>query len=334
MTSISNLYAKFRYAQKTYESRLPILILVHGWGGDGTSFDGDDTLTRMANYGFFVASVGMRGRNLADGSRDASGREIHDIYDLLAYVRATYPTIVSQDIACLYGLSGGGGNVLAAACKFPDAWNVVVSQFGMSDYGRDGTNGWYNNASSPYPAEIAASIGDTPTNVPDRYYARDATVAIQNYSGGYLYLYHDKQDTLVPWVHSNRIKLALDAAGLSNYSANFSDAGDSPRWLHGYPKDVPDLKLAEPTWTATMLAQADWTVPESGTVTVIGYIVTKRFSIWLNSGVDSAATVVYDTAAGTYTVTPLTSNAVAVTITQGVLSASGNANGATLFTVA
>jgi hypothetical protein len=119
----------------------------------------------------------------------------------------------------------------------------------------------------------------------------------------------------------------MDAAGLTNYTKSVTTIGSSPRWLHGYPEDNADLIEAEATWIAKVKAQAAWTIAASGTVTVIGYIVTKRFTIWLRSngsttyGLDAVATVVYNTATDTYTVTPLT-GAIDVTITQGAKSGS------------
>jgi len=325
MTAITNLIARVCYSNTPNQ---PILLLGHGWNGDATSF-GDTTLKRLAAYGLFVVSVGLRGRNSATGANDCSAREIYDFYDALTTVRSRFARWVSPTKAAFFGLSAGGGNAFAIASKFPDTFNVITEYFGMSDYGRDATDGWYQNGAEGYPAAVATAIGDTPTNVPDKYYARDATVAITNFSGGFLYLYHDKQDTVVPWVHSNRIKTVLDNASMTNYAASFTDVGDPNRWTHGY-----DVVIPEATWCPKIIEQDVWTIPESGTITVIGYIVTKRFTIWLNSGLDATATVVYDTVAGTYTVTPLTSNSVvAVTITQGALSASGNTDGETLFTV-
>lgn len=322
MAAITNLYSKYVYPK--YSGQVPIVVMMHGWDGDATSIT-DATMERIADYGLFVISPGMRGRNSADGARDASALEIYDIYDVVEYVRSNYSAYASQTKAAIVGYSGGGGNALAAACKFPDYWNVAVSHFGMSDYGRDGTDGWYYNCSGgsggATAAAIASSVGDTPANLPNNYYARDATAAIANYSDGYLYLYHDDQDGSVPYVHSTRIKNTMDGAGLTNYSYNITTTTDDPRWTHGYPEDNADLLEAEPTWAAKILSQAAWTVPTSGTITVIGYIKTKRFEITIGGRDDHAATVVYDTTTDSYTVTPLTGEQT-VTITQGAKTGS------------
>jgi hypothetical protein len=322
MAAITDLF--MRIAAPTNLGKLPLVVLMHGWSQAAGNYPEVDYL-RIANLGLFVLVVGMRGRDSADGTIDASARELYDIYDAIQYVknRRPYLDYIDTDKVAIVGYSGGGGNALACACKFPDLFNVVVSHFGMSDLGRNNPNGWYyNNGAGVYTASIVTRVGDTPANVPNNYYARDTTVAIQNFSDGFLYLYHDQQDESVPYVHSARIKTALDNASLSNYSYNLSNVGDTVRWLHGYPSDNPEnLNTVESTWSAKIKSQAVWTIPASGTVTVIGYIVTKRFTIWLNTGLDAAATVVYNTATDTYTVTPLTTGDVTVVITQGVKTA-------------
>jgi pimeloyl-ACP methyl ester carboxylesterase len=306
------------------------MVFMHSWPAVGSMTE----CGIIVADGFAALEPDMRGRSGANGANDASGREIYDIYDALVAFRARYADYVDPDIAIIAGHSGGGANVLAACCKFPDTFAAAVDIYGIADYGRDPTNGWYQNTGA-YTSVIAAAVGDTPTNTPDAYYARDAVAAIHNYTGGKLVLLHDTGDTDVPYVNSTRIKAAMDAVGLTNYATSFTTVGDSPRWTHAsvYPIGA-NWAAAKAVFLPLIAGAAAWTIPASGTVTVIGYIKTKRFSIWLNYGLDAAATVVYDTVAGTYTVTPLTSNAVvAVTITQGAKSASGNTNGATLFTV-
>jgi pimeloyl-ACP methyl ester carboxylesterase len=326
MTAITNLYGKYYY--KTSQTDMPILLVMHGWT-QGVADIPESDLLRLAGYDLFVCALGMRGEDGADGASDASGREIYDIYDAIAYIRTNFAAQVSSDKVAVVGYSGGGGNALACACKFPDTFNCVISYFGPSDYGRDGTDGWYQNNGGGFAAGIASAVGGTPAAAPNNYYTRDTTAAIANYTSGFLYLYHDDQDTLVPSVHSDRIGTALDNASLTNYSKNISTTTDSIRWTHGYPAERPDLIIAEQTWIAKIKSEAAWTIAASGTVTVIGYIVTKRFTIWLNAngtaitGVDAAATVVYNTATDTYTVTPLVSG-IDVSVTQGAKTGSAS----------
>lgn len=312
---IDNLYMQCCHSSG---ENLPVLIVVHGWDGQGV-YD-YLSLRQLAQHGFFVVSVGMRGRNAALGTRDASGLEIHDIYDAVQYARAQYAGVASADRAVLVGFSGGGGNAFAAACKFPDTFQSIIAFYGMSDYGRHPTYGWYyNNSYAKYETDMEAAIGGSPVAVPDAYYARDATAAITNYAGK-LIVFHDQGDGVVPVVHSERIIAALDAASMTNYDANYSNAGSAVRWSHGLNIVSSAMQAAEAIYVPLAQNAPAWTIPASGTITVIGYIVTKRFSIWLNNGLDAVASVIYDTTTDTYTVTPLagTPN---VTIAQGTKSA-------------
>lgn len=331
---ITNLLSTYSYPEG--RTNLPIVCVMHGFGG--SAYSTSAILERMARYNAFVISPGMRGRNAASGSQDASGREIYDIRDAIEYVKTTYSGIVNPDQVCVVGYSGGGGNALAFACKFPDYAQYIVSFFGISDYGYDATYGWYPNSS----ATLEAWIGGTPAAVPNAYRARNAVEAIGNFTGGHLWLFHDSGDASVPIHHSTRITDTMDAAGLTNYTENYTGVGDNPRWTHGNPAvgDAGEPCIqSEPIWLQAVVDNdyPAWTVPTSGTLRVIGYCITKRFSIWLGTttlagaggGLDEVATVVYNTATNTYTVTPLT-GACDVYINQAGLT--GTASGITVET--
>lgn len=322
----------YRYCYLSASTDMPIAILMHGFNGDYTAIS-DAVLQNVASYGLFAVTVGMRGRSGRSGSQDASGREIHDIYDALTAIRTAHASRVNALDAAIVGYSGGGGNVLAACCKFPDTWLCGADHFGISDYGRDVSDGWYAQSVGDQPT-LRAWIGGSPVAVPDNYYARDATVAIQNYSGGHLYLYHDTGDTAVEVVHSQRIAAAMAAAGRTNYAYSETTPASSPRWVHGYPEAGTEIAQTIPTWAAHIAARTTptWTIPTSGTITVIGYIVTKRFKIWLGTGQSEVATVAYNTAMDSYTVTPRTGS-MTVTITQGAKTATQTISGVTTITV-
>lgn len=309
---------------------------MHGFAGAASVDFTDATLARIARYGLFVVSVGMRGRDGASGTQDASAAEIYDIYDVLAYIRSTFPR-ASATYSAVVGYSGGGGNALAAACKFPDAWCMVVSHFGMSDYGRDGTDGWYFNGGNT--TLMNSWIGGSPATYPERYYARDATFALgTNYTSGHLYLFHDDGDTSVRIIHSARAALSMSSAGRANYTENYTNSGSGVRWIHGNPNvgeaGAPCINT-EPIWAAALAAKTypAWSVPTSGAVKVAGYIKTKRFEITLGTRAEEAANVTYDTGTGQYSVEPLTGT-MGVVITQGAQSASQTISSTTVLQVA
>lgn len=331
MAPITNLFATYAYPSSG--SDWPIAVLMHSFSNGAAADFPAATLARIARYGLFAVAVGMRGRDSASGSQDASGREIYDIYDVLAHVRSNFP-LASSDHAGIIGYSGGGGNAMAAACKCPDSWSVVVSHFGMSDYGRDPTDGWYNQAGGP-DATLDSWIGGSPVTVPDNYWSRDAVYAIgANYSGGHFYLFHDRQDTSVEVNQSENAAADMLAAGRTNYTESYTNTGDSPRWLHSMPNGAAQVIQTELIWAAALAAKthAVWSVPTSASIKVVGFYKTKRFSIWLSTGTAEVADVIYDTTADSYTVTPQTGT-MDVVITQGAKSASQTINSTTVITV-
>jgi len=102
--SITDLYAVYSY-DSGFTADLPIVCFGHGFGGDADTI----TLAQMHTYaaeGFFVLNIGMRGRNDADGDKDASGREIYDLYDAIEYVKTNY-ALASNTKAAFVGFHVG-----------------------------------------------------------------------------------------------------------------------------------------------------------------------------------------------------------------------------------
>lgn len=312
-------------------TNLPIVIVMHGFAQSVADFD-TPAFKRFARYGAFCAFVEMRGRGSSEGTPDVSAREIYDIVDAVTYITTNYSGVVDANNINLVGYSGGGGNAYAIAAKFPDLFNTVTVFFGVSDYGYDVTDGWYQNgATAGTKTSMETWIGGNPTGVPNSYHARAHVLGVTNYTGGYLWIFHDDQDTSVPIINMTNVTDALDAAALTNYADSITTTSSNPRWTHSLPIAGAAVIRAETTFMPVIVAgtHAAWTVATSGTVTVLGYIATKRFTIWLRAtggstyGLDAAATVVYDTATDTYTITPLTTGGIDVTIAQGAKVGSG-----------
>lgn len=311
---VASLYAKYAYQESGRD--LPVVLLMHGYTS-GTEHFSDLTMERLSRRGLFVCAVGMRGRDGATGKPDSSAREIHDIYDALMHVRQHFKGIASPDRAAVVGYSGGGGNALACACKFPDSFTDIVSHFGISDYGYDPITGWYQNVAMYHDA-AAKAIGGSPEEVPCSYFARNHAIAISNYRGGHIYFFHDTDDPEVPLFQSQNAGAMLRSAGLMNFTEYYTTDGDAVRWLHGHPDEVETLRHTEEIWCPPVAAgvHAPWIMPPRGRVKVMGYIVTKRFSIWLGDGTNVVADVEFDTTACSYLVTPLT-GPMTITINQG-----------------
>lgn len=313
---------------KRARSPMPVLMLMHQFTGAYTDLD-IGYLIRLARRRIFVVAINMRGHGTDAGAPDASGREVYDIYDALQYVRTTYPTLASPDYAAIAGCSGGGGNTFACIAKFPDAWTVAAEYSGMSDY-----ETWHDTAAAGAKSTVETRVGGTPAAVPNNYKARDHRDAAKNFSGGFLYMYHDPTDAIVNVAQSQMVDAILTGLGRTNYAVKYLAYGHG-LGFGGYFQDSLVAK-EETDWAGAVASKthAVWTIPDTGTVVVSGYIKTKRFTIWLGDGTAAAATIAYNTTTDSYTITPITTGDIAVVITQGTKTASQTINSETTLIVA
>ncbi len=112
-----DLVAELNYDDS--RSNAPLAVVMHGYSGStGKLGEVRGNAQYLRDKGFFAVSVAMRGRDGADGIRDSGGLEIYDIYDAVEAVKMDYLGLVNPDIVYLTGYSGGGGNTMAALCKF------------------------------------------------------------------------------------------------------------------------------------------------------------------------------------------------------------------------
>lgn len=349
-SSITNLAADYMY--DTGFTARPIIVLMHGYA-ENIAHILTGTRQRFASRGFFVLIVGMRGRNSASGSRDASGREVMDIIDAVEYVKnnATLSAQIDSSRVVIAGYSGGGGNAIACLAKAPDYWNYAVSHFGPSDYGWRNDTGWYYT-NAGFQASLTTDVGATPTAQPGWWRSRNHAdalgyqLALAPKGNKILSLYHDASDGSVGVAHSDRISTVLSNSSLSELlDYHRSTASDSTRYLHGYPEDSSGVLSAESDWWITAINSRQWKVPVSGTILVPGWIQTKRFSIWLgltsgnaNPKIDSSGgkvhcvRVIYNTLNSTFKVMPLTGT-VRIRIEFGALTSTQDISDETIITV-
>jgi hypothetical protein len=304
-----------------------ILAMAPGYGENYTSYT-VTVMRRIANYGLAAMAVNHRGVGNGSGTQDDNGRQACDYADMVTQLRLAQPDFFHQTIAGMYGVSAGGGDALGTFAKIPDFFSVVIDHFGMSDYGYDGTYGWWwENAA--FRTNLQTHIGDTPTNLPNEYHARKHLESITN-GVGHLYMIHDASDGTVPVDQSDRVKTAMDNASKTNYTFLRSASPDVIRYTHGYPTDAgtTGIATAEPTWSATLLASSEVTIPDTGTIRVTGYWITKKVKIWAGSGTsvengrNRVFDLIYDIPNNSYNVTPVfdtgaTSMNVFITVLSG-----------------
>ena len=208
-------------------------------------------------------------------------------------MKKKYSTIADPEQVYIVGYSGGGGNALSFASKFPYEAAGVVDCFGIADY-----ESWYNSwASAAQQDSLDAWIGGSPAAYPYRYTARKSTTAIAENFPGFLWAFHDTLDSSVPVSQTNAVKAAMDAAGKSsNYYIDITDSGDSPRWLHALPNTGQSIIQAESVFMPEIKAKTNRKKiqPKSDTIEVAGYVKTDFFELRFGEMNDNNVTVAYD----------------------------------------
>lgn len=302
-----DLVAELNYDDS--RSHAPIAVVMHGYSGTtGKLGEVRGNAQYLRDKGFFAVSVALRERDGSDGVRDSGGLEIYDICDAVEAVKRDYSAFVNPEVVYLTGYSGGGGNTMAAVCKFPNAFNAAAAFFGMSDYGYDLTNGWYfSGASSSHQAQMRTDIGN-PTggvdSVRDRYHARASNLASANNPYTEIHLFVNANETTCPPVndltfYSNAVSQADFPGEFSNINVHVgqsglyqdfdadgtNDANELQYWPHGAP--TQDQQDAAESWFMARLLAGQ--IPRralnaADTLHVAGFVKTSCFECRVGDG--------------------------------------------------
>lgn len=327
---LSDLNYTVSISGKTFGKQAPILVLQHGYFDVASSFT-TTVRARLANLGFVCVVPSMRGRDGGDGRMDSSGRELLDILDAINKLISDYPDLVYEDRTHLWGGSGGGGNAIGCAAKFPDRFGVIVDAFGMTDYIFDEETSWYAQANpsgtvnDSLEVSILGAVDRDPSDYPNHAKSRDHRYsAIYNFQG-IGHIIHDEQDTAVPIEHSDELwKQVIDQDKTGQWSIHGSGTSNSTRlsgeyeypvqntyrYNHGYPgNDNPGLIQSEDYWKNQALTLSRPEPKLSGTFRVSGYLVTQKFKIFLGlteaDGLSCEADLEFDYDRNEYTITPI-----------------------------
>ena len=292
-------------------SNAPIAVVMHGYSPTNGNLDSvRPHAQRLRDHGFFVISVAMRGRDGSAGVRDSGGLEIHDIYDAVESVKNEFPGLVDPTNVHITGYSGGGGNVMSAITRFPDYFRVGASFFGMSDYGYDPVNGWYNNGAGGRTSILDQDVGNANSGTPavlDRYLARASNLAASNSQAVEVHLFVNDNETICPPINDlsfeanagTHVTLHIGLSGSPQYQDfngnGVEDFGERQLWPHGFPS-AGEQEAAE-RWYRDRLVGGEIPEPELphvGSLIVPGFLVTRAFEVWLGDGQEAAGVVDYD----------------------------------------
>jgi len=288
----------------------PIAVVMHGFSPTNGNLDAvRPHAQRLRDDGFFSVSVAMRGRDGSAGVRDSGGLEIHDIWDAVETVKAQYGALVDPSNVHITGYSGGGGNVMSAIVRMPDYFRVGSSFFGMSDYGFDPVDGWYNNGAGSRTSILDQDVGNPNLGQPsviDRYQARASNLAAANSSAVEVHLFVNDDETISPPVNHLRFAqlggphvthhVGVSAApGFEDFNGNgVEDAGERQWWPHGFP--TASQQDAAEQWYRDRLLAGQIPAPQiapAGQLMVPGFLKTRHFEVWPGDGQQAAGVVTY-----------------------------------------
>jgi pimeloyl-ACP methyl ester carboxylesterase len=237
----------------------------------------------------------MRGRGQSAGKWDSGGLDVHDILDAVLEAVRLYPTEVDAANLNIVGYSGGGGNAIACAVRFPDFFRTCVSFFGISDYAA-----WHRSKGRPdCNAVMERAIGGSPETTPEAYEARNAIPAAGNVLAR-VHCFWDEAESQCPPQPMVEFLEACGQAGGGRAVAHVSQPADSVRWRHGYRSGIPGLAAADAVFLPDVLVAGASApqLPKTGRLVVPGYLVTRHFSVWIADAkkgrVEGRVTIEYD----------------------------------------
>ena len=281
----SSLDPQLILAMRVLKPEKPSYILAgtHGWHMSIPEFV--EYAEPQSEY--LQIQVDMRGRAFSDGTPDCNGLELFDIIDAIEYVKEHYKEyIIDPDIVFFQAGSGGCGNAFTIAGNFHDYFSHILTMTAMSDYAL-----WYrNDAVGEFRDELDVWIGDISNQM--AYDSRSGITFVENLCAP-MALIHGDGDIRVPEYHTaiyiDRAKtfgkhemltyLKLPGIGGADHFTNITPEGmaavrefcDSERKKHMSPVRIP----------------------RRGSMVIGGYLVTKDFSVMLNSK-NKVARIDYD----------------------------------------
>lgn len=262
----------------------PVLLLAHGWHGKVKRPLPD---AENPYPGFLTIQVDMRGRQYSTGQQDCNGYELYDYHDAWQYAKTHYRDYISdpQNIYFLGG-SGGGGNGYALVGKFPDLFVSAVIQCGISDYAH-----WFEHDTlGEFRDEMIPWIGTTPGENPQAYASRSGITTVQNVLTP-LFIVHGETDIRVPVWHARTYVNKAEALDKKFDYLELKNVGTRAHW--GNITASQQAKKDSLVQRGLSLYQDTPVLPPSGELIVAGYVVTKHFSVFMDS-IDQVGKIRYD----------------------------------------
>ncbi|MEO7932615.1 MAG: glycoside hydrolase family 2 TIM barrel-domain containing protein [Chthoniobacterales bacterium] len=309
-------------------SNAPLMVMLHQYSGPSGLFDQvRPNAQQVRDQGFFVVTVAMRGREGSGGVRDSGGLEIYDILDAVEAAKTQYGSLINPNNINITGYSGGGGNTMSALTKFPDLFRTGGAFYGMSDYGYDLVNGWYNNgAASNHKTQLDTDVGNpngATALITSRYMARASNLASRNNPYSEIHFFVNGDEPTCPPINDtsyrnnaiaaasftgefNNITLHTGNAGTyQDFNGNgINDASEQQYWPH--TTLTTDQQASGLSWYLSRVLNGSIAAPvlnASDNLFVAGFVRTKKFSFFVGDGQNGAGSLLYSLTPGVKTFT-------------------------------
>ncbi len=258
----------------------------HGWHMSVKKFEYMET----SGSDYLLVDVDMRGRAFSTGRPDCNGYELYDVYDAINFAIEEYSEyLLSDKIVYFESGSGGGGNALAMAGKFPDLFCAVNALTPIGDYAA-----WYEFDSEikEFRDEMDIWIGRSPSEDPVAYKARGGVELVENLLSPVL-IVHGTDDLRVPYFLSKDYVAAAERAGKGSLVKLLTLDGVGTRQHYGNITAEQTKEFDAARKENFEKHRIVSTISDRGKFAVGGYLVTKKFSVFLGS-VDDFAEIEYD----------------------------------------
>ncbi len=281
----SSLDNSLRLAARILKPEKPsyILATTHGWHMSIPEFREYNS----AQSDYLRVEVDMRGRAFSDGQPDCNGYELFDIIDAIEYVKKNYAEfIIDPETVFFEAGSGGGGNALAIACKFPDYFSHITALCGISDYEK-----WYiDDEVGEFRDELCVWVGDISNK--EAYATRSGAKLTKNLTAP-LAIVHGGKDIRVPISHAKEFISEARKNGKGKL-INFLELSTVGGWSHW--ENITEAEINKRDTFIIKDRNTRKTLPkilQKGELTVGGYLVTRHFSVFLKD-INRIATLRYD----------------------------------------
>lgn len=238
---------------------------------------------------YLQLDIDMRGRAFSTGAQDCNGYELYDVFDAINFARREYAEYISDpDVVYFESGSGGGGNALALAGKFPDLFSAVNALVPISDY-----YDWYmfDEECKEFRDEMDVWIGD-PLADREAYDARSGITLVPNLLT-HILISHGTEDLRVPYFLSQKYVAACKRNGRSDLVELMTLQGVGTRDHYGNITETQMAQMKRACRENLEKHTEPIEIPPTGKFVVAGYLVTKRFSVFLPS-LDKVDIVEYD----------------------------------------